>query len=294
MELERKIIGTQKIPKKELICSNVEFKIFREKHHNSLEASLTDSNKLYGIAKVSRLIESDKTEPRYKNVSVAQIIPSNENNGFELYVGTDNSCCHGALFRYSLESDLSSLNLKGYVDLPFNICSVLANKNGLSIVYGSGCDGSGIRFVDFNKGFLKEIVPTGYKKGTGLSYINYCLFFNPTQIENNKLYVSYFDKNKRFFCEERAPRTSVEEKIISNLMMELKDSIFNESFEMCIDDKMQEKGLSRELESIKKDIESSYFLYGKSETNWQTLAVVAEEATNYLKKLPQISNYMNN
>ncbi len=285
MELERKIIGAEKIPKKELVHNDIKFKIFREESHNSLEASLTDDNKLYGIANVSRLIESGKTEPRHKNVSIVQIIPNSKNNEFELYIGTDNSCCHGALFRYGLSPDLLSLNLKGYVDLPFNVRAVLSNKNGQSIVYGAGCDGSGIRFVDFNKGFSKEIVPTGYKKNTGLSYPNYCLFFNPPQIENNKLYVSYFDKNKRFFCDERAPRTSIEEKIIFDLIKRLNNQLFNEAFEICIDEKM--KDFSEELTSIKNTINDSYFLYSRTGHNWQTLAVVAEEAANYLKAHPR-------
>ncbi|MBT4651788.1 hypothetical protein HOC13_04690 [Candidatus Woesearchaeota archaeon] len=106
-------------------------------------------------------------------ISAVQIIPilnQEDEFSYRLVVGTDQNCCNGAVFDVDLnlvrdnETINSNINLRHGVQIPFNIGGVLGTNIYLShtneeptvggpndiVVYGAGCDGSGIQHVRFS------------------------------------------------------------------------------------------------------------------------------------------------
>ncbi len=113
------------------------------------------------------------------NISVVQILPKegrpnrlrkvyeNDNvQSYALFLGTGNNCCDGAVLSgyLNLVEKLDNLWLEGEiksgVNVPFNVYGLLGTENyaGMAIASGSGCSGRGVKLINLNKKFYKDIL----------------------------------------------------------------------------------------------------------------------------------------
>jgi len=136
-------------------------------------------------------------------VGVVQILPGVETNkitSYKLIVGTDNTCCDGAVsyFELQLSPDEASSRLIKGVFVPFNVHGILgsdrpiySSKNwveGGAIVYGFGCSGSGIRLIDFSLGDSREIIPTSESDYT-MNLRTYVTLYNKPEVKEGHLII---------------------------------------------------------------------------------------------------------
>lgn len=263
--MSRQIIGAKNIPKTSVKVDGLEFRIIGDYRKGSLEIINEDKKALIPLIK--------------DRIGIVQLIPLE--NYFKIYLSSFEK--PGTLLSYDFSLNNFDLKFNGKIDFSFWNHGILADRNNKGVIYGSG-DDIGIKLFDLEKNTLKEIVSSDDRpKEDGLGYAFYTLFHNPPQIQDNKFYISHLDDNRDFLCHEHVFGSLIAGEIIKDLKKSMRYPELNKVLEKCIDDYMIDKGYQRELESIKKDVMKSYFLYNYEKQPWQQVIVASEEITRYLK-----------